>query len=235
MSLISVFFRKPAPTQILRSIGGQVVPLIIDVTEKEGFTAPAVPTEHPVEDGSDVTDHVVLKPKTITLSGLITETPFEGLEGLIHAAGATAASAVGSSLGSFAGSVGGVAGAIGGASLAGTIFGSTDRVLSAVVTEFVKLRDAKSPVDIQTGLQLYKSFILSNFSASRDKTTGRAVHVDLEFKELILVESQTTQVAIPKVKGGIAGKDLGRQSKGSLSDDENAQGSSLLKKIFGQG
>lgn len=235
MASISLFFKRPKQTQILRTVGSQVTPLILDGTVKEVFTATAEATQHPVEDGADVTDHVIIRPDGLSISGIITETPFGGLSDLIKASGATVASAIGGALGPFGGAVGAIAGAAGGKSLAGSIFGSTDRVLSAVCKEFVNLRDARQPVDIQTGLQLYSGYIFVSFTATRDQKTGGSINVDLEFKELILVESQTTQVAIPKVKGALQGANKGRQSKSPLSDAAGGQGASLLKQIFGQG
>lgn len=235
MSVVSLFFKRPQPTQIVRTIGGQIAPMILDATLKEDFTSTAEPTTHPVEDGADVTDHVIIKPNGLTISGIITETPFEGLAGLVKTAAATVGSKIGSSLGVLGGVVGALAGAEGGKSLAGAIFGSNDRVLGAVSQELVKIRDAKQPVDIQTGLQLYKSYILTSVKVGRDQKSGGSIKVDLEFKELILVESQTTRVAIPKVKGAIAGQNNGRQSKGELDADKSAKGSSILKKIFGGG
>lgn len=235
MGVVSVLFRRPQPTQVLRTIGNSITPLLLDATVKENFTSTAEATQHPVEDGADVTDHVIIRPNGLTISGIITETPFEGLAGLVKAAGASVGSSIGQALGPFGTAVGAVAGGIGAKSIASSIFGSSDRQLGAVSAEFVKLRDAKMPVDIQTGLQLYSSYILTSFTCSRDQKSGGSINVDLEFKELILVESETTQVAIPKVAGALNGSNHGRQSKGNLSTDETAQGSSLLKKILGGG
>lgn len=233
MALVSLFFKRPQPTQILRNIGGSISPMILDATLKENFTATAEPTQHPVENGADVTDHIVIRPNGLSLSGKITETPFAGVADLVKAAGATIGSAVGAALGPFGAAAGAVVGGIGGKSLASSIFGSSDRVLSAVAAEFVKLRDARQPVDIQTGLQLYKNYALASFSCTRDQKTGGSINVDLEFREIIFVASQTTSVAIPKVPGALGALNKGRQSKEGLSDAVNGQGSSLLKKLFG--
>lgn len=241
MANVFLFFKKPRSTQIIRKVGSQLTSVVLDATVKETFTSTAEATVHPIEAGADVTDHVILKPDGLSLSGIITETPLGDFPGsLIRVAGASAGAAIGSSLGRFAGPVGasgGVLGAIGGGLLAKTIassiFGSNDRVLTAVVTEFKKVRDAKQTVNIQTGLRLYENFILTSFSANRDQKTGGSIRVDLEFKEVIIAESRESVVAIPKIKGALAKTSQGAQSKGDLDSDTNKKGASILKKLFG--
>lgn len=247
MANVSLFFKRAKPTQILRTLGGSVSPIILDATIKETFSMKAEPTKHPVEDGADVTDHIILRPDGLSLSGVITEIPFAGLSGLVKSAGATVGATVGSRLGTKFGPGAGVTGAVGGAlgaatgalggsavkSLADSIFGSDERVLGAVAAEFKKLKEARQPVDIQTGLQLYKSYVMTSCNISRDQKSGGSIKVDLEFEEMIFVESQTTTVAIPKVKGALNKSNNGRQSKDGLDANKTGRGSSLLKKIFG--
>lgn len=235
MALISLFFKRPQPTQILRTVGGAVVPLILDATIKETFTTPAEPTQHPIENGADATDHIILRPNGLSLSGVITETPFAGILDFIKASGATAGSIAGQALGPFGEAAGAVVGGLGTKTLANSIFGSTNRVLGAVSAEFQKLRDARQPVDIQTGLQLYRSYVMTNCTVTRDQKTGGSINVELEFKELILVTSQVGTVAIPKVKGALQSSNHGRQSKQALDAAQSGRSSSLLKQLAGQG
>lgn len=233
MSTIALFFKRPQPTEIIATIAGALSPILLDATLKESFKAEAEVTQHPIEDGADVSDHVILKPTSLTISGIVTETPFEGLPGLVKAAGASVGSLIGQALGPFGTAAGAVAGGIGGKSLAGAITGSTDRALSDYVTHFVAVRDARQPVDILTGLTRYTGYILSSFTCSRDQKTGGSITVDLEFKQRLLATSQVTQVAIPKVAGGLKASNKGNQSKESLPTDQNTRGSSLAKKLFG--
>jgi hypothetical protein len=237
MPLISLLFKRPRPSQIIRTIAGSESTLILDATLKEGFKATAELTKHPVERGADVGDHVVLKAKTLSISGIVTVTPLGDFpSSLVRAGGATAGALVGKSLGKFGGAVGALAGGALGKTLASAIFGTSDRNLGAISAEFVKVRDAKLPVSIQTGLQLYKDYILTSFSASRkggQNGTGGSIEVDLEFEEIIFVDSQTTDVAIPKVPGALNAANLGRQTAEGLDDAKNGRGASILKKLFG--
>src|SRR5574342_5520 len=48
---------------------------LIDVTVAEEHELPAEVTAHPVEDGADITDHVRLTPISVTLEGIVSDTP----------------------------------------------------------------------------------------------------------------------------------------------------------------
>jgi hypothetical protein len=50
-----------------------------DATTKEAHTHDVDWTMNPVESGIDVTDHAVLKPEELSLSGIVTDTPIGGL------------------------------------------------------------------------------------------------------------------------------------------------------------
>lgn len=226
---------KKQPTQILKRFGTKSV-ITLDATVKEDYTTTAEPTQHPVEKGSDLTDHIILKPDKLSISGIITATPFpSALAGLLVGGAATVTSSIGKALGPFGGAAGAVVGAAAGASIAGSIFGSNNRDLGSIATEFKALKNSKQVLQIVTGLKTYTNYVLVSAKVGRTDKTGGSITVDLEFSEISVVDSQTTTAAIPKKSGGIPGQNKGNQSKAGLTDDENSQGSSLLKKLFGQG
>jgi hypothetical protein len=62
--------------QTLVSIGSDKVGFVtLDVSESEDHGKTAEPTQHPIEDGSDVADHVKQLPDTLTLTGTVSNTP----------------------------------------------------------------------------------------------------------------------------------------------------------------
>lgn len=67
MTLVT-FFYKDTPRG---NIGG----LSIDVTTNDGFSLTADITDYPVEEGSFISDHITLKPYTVPLRGVITDSP----------------------------------------------------------------------------------------------------------------------------------------------------------------
>lgn len=195
--------------------------IIIDALESESFGATAEMTSHPVEEGADVTDHVIIKPKTLSIKGKVTMTPFS-LASSIAGASTSVAAGIGAGLGGALGnvtkSIGGVAGSaaggLAGKSLAGLLGQDGDRVLEDVVNAFIAIRDSKKLVSIQTGLQLYTDYILESFRCDRDKSTGGSINVTLEFKELITAASETAlvNVPIPKEKKALATQNKGRKT-----------------------
>lgn len=54
--------------------------LFFDATVEERHSKNATITEHPVEDGSDITDHVDQAPDGLVLTGVFTNTPFESID-----------------------------------------------------------------------------------------------------------------------------------------------------------
>jgi len=70
MSLALIFSEV---TKRRSSIAG----LELDVTISENHNLPSVVTNHPVEDGSTVSDHIVIEPRTLTVQGLVSNTPVQ--------------------------------------------------------------------------------------------------------------------------------------------------------------
>ena len=52
--------------------------LTFDAKTTEEYTEDAAVTEHPIESGGNVSDHVRLKPMTLVIEGIVSESPFEG-------------------------------------------------------------------------------------------------------------------------------------------------------------
>jgi len=51
-----------------------------DVTDSENHEWSADVTDHEIEDGSPITDHIQLKQRTLTLSGVVSNTPLDASE-----------------------------------------------------------------------------------------------------------------------------------------------------------
>lgn len=56
----------------------QLDTLSIDATMREGHGRSAETTDHPVEDGADITDHIRKRAETYTIEGYVTNTPLTG-------------------------------------------------------------------------------------------------------------------------------------------------------------
>ena len=253
MSLISVLVGSPVKgTRIDRSLTktGSTAMIFLDATLKENFDAQTEVTNHPIEDGADISDHVILKPLRLVIDGIISETPFT-IEGQKLGFATSVAASIGQNVG---GAIGGLAAGFAAAkSLAGVLqpksitgaevqqdedfknIPSENSRLRDAVNEFLNMRQAKQVVSIVTGLKQYKNFILVSFSVSRDQSTGQSINLHLEFQEIILAESKTVKIAMPKIKAALPKSDQGRKTPAEVTGQKGSIAKNLAKQFFGGG
>lgn len=197
------------------SIGG----IMLDAELLEGHTSDLEITENPVESGAEVGDHAVLKPKTITIEGVIVD--YEPSIGAIAGLGAMVPRSIGDFLNlipmavSFATSTaqtqayasrvlssysGPGASLVSGATraLAPWLPGLEDMAsdltgstsrVQRIYDSLLRLQKSGNTIDIQTGLRLYKSMLIAMVSAVEDKRGS--LRVTIAARELFVVESQT--------------------------------------------
>lgn len=166
-------------------VEGDTVALEIDATPTETYEATAEVTEHPVESGGAITDHVRPVPGTITLEGVISDTPVvvprTQTRGLARAAGSVSLTVAGETVR---------------VSLQ-RWSGPLDRV-RACDELFAGLVRAGAIVTLTTSLRITGGLILIRYSVARTVETGRALPVTLEFKQVRVVS--TSRVAVPAVR-----------------------------------
>ncbi len=249
MALVSLLVGTPQRgTRVQRNIkGGRTATIFLDATLKEGSSSPSEVTKHPVENGADIGDHVILRPETLTIDGVISETPFS-VQGQVAGVATTVASSVGQGLG---GALGGAVGSlVATKTLAGILkppgavkltdqdgksvsrdSADNGRIRDAL-NEFSLIRSEKNPVTIITGLRQYKNFILTNFEITRDQSTGGSVKVNLSFEQFTIANSQKVKVPVPASKQGLKKQDQGRKNAKDIPDQQ--QGSILFDLIGGK-
>lgn len=160
-------------------IGGYV----IDAAPVETHTLDSAVTDHPVEDGADVTDHVRVLPNRLTIEGIVSDTPI----GVI--------AAVRKDESPFrTESTGGVVTAE-----TALRFGKPSEDAFAFLKE---LRAKREPVRVETDIAVYENMILVGLSIPRSARTGGALHFRASFQEIVLVKTERTSisVAIPIVE-----------------------------------
>jgi len=147
-----------------RKIGGIAIDGVIEETTDRSVRI----TEHPVEDATTISDHVIRVPLKYSMEGVITDTPLatEAITGIID-------------------SVSGV-------------FGKSEESgqtrSQQIYTELVKLLEAKEIIEIQSSLQLYKDLVFESISVKQDKDRARSIHFSATFKQVIIVKSASTEV-----------------------------------------
>ena len=169
------------------SIGG----FEIDATLRELHESNCEITDDPIEDGADASDHVQLKPKTVTLEGVVTDTP-------ISTIGITNVQGIMSSVNS--------------------ILGKSSRSMDGYDI-LLALQSKKQPFDLVTGLKTYKNMLIEELSVQRTKDTGRAIDFTAKLKEIIIVKTREVPLRPIASAGTIASetKDAGKVSAGAAS------------------
>lgn len=161
--------------------------ITVDCMVNEKHSRKSQPTEFEVEDGSTVSDHVILKPFSLSLTGIISDTPIN-LATLANSALTTAVSAVAPPLG-----VIGVAAGLSGVALAASLFGAKNPSVQAY-NQLLGLQEARKPFDVVTTLKRYANMWISDLGAPRAADTGRVLLFELELTQLLLVTPLTVNI-----------------------------------------
>lgn len=68
---VSVLFKKPTP--------GEIGEIKLDCTISDVHDYQSTITKYPVEDGTNISDHIINNPETITITGFITNSPISSI------------------------------------------------------------------------------------------------------------------------------------------------------------
>ncbi|MBK6532610.1 MAG: hypothetical protein IPF99_24350 [Deltaproteobacteria bacterium] len=165
---------------------GNTLLVELDATPTQAWESTAEVTKHPVETGSAIGDHVKPANDTITVEGILTNTPV--IVPATQMQGATRAP--------------GTLDLPGGGSVSVQRWsGPFDRVSECreLLRSLVK---AGLPATLSTGrregLRFDDNLVLVRFRVDRDATTGNSINVSLDFEQLRVVS--TSRVAVPAVR-----------------------------------
>jgi hypothetical protein len=192
-------------TTLTWETGGRSVAVTLDAAPSQGFEITAEPTEHAVERGADITDHVRPGPDTITLEGVITNTPMVD-DGSNPSRGDVRAVPLGD-----------------GRSV--NVF-AWDAPFDRVRTVDTLLRDlvaAGALVTLATGLRPeVTDLVVTRYRADRSATIGDAVQVSLELRRVRLVSVRRVEIPAPAQRRGQRQGQRGAQPAGQTADRRSA-------------
>ena len=159
--------------------------LTIDATVSEGHKREAEVTSHPVEVGSDVTDNIRPKPRSLSLSGIISTAPttWSGRATILSP----------DDLGE------------------GQLTPGSGPDVGRALAAYRLLEDAFEGgylLTVQTGLERYPNLAIKAVEFPKAPGTGRDLHFKLELEEILFAISQTTQVPA----SAIASKKVAQQA-----------------------
>lgn len=142
--------------------------IIFDASISENYQSQARITRHPIEKGnglSDITDHVEIIPRVITLEGLISDSPLP-LQTL--------------SLSAFTGGLS--------SSALGALLGSA--TLSQLgYDKLEELKNDRVPLSLVTGLTEISPILISSINTRRNAQVGKALSFTMTVEEVFIVDS----------------------------------------------
>lgn len=207
--------------------------LTIDATIEETHTSTIDITDFPIEDGSVISDHFILRPKELSIEGIITNsplTPYSQITGILSSGIVAASSKIGVPI------IGGLLGAGLGASIGGLLATSSNRAKDAF--HFLQqLQEQRQLFDVVTGIKVYKNMCLTSLTVPRRADTGQSIRFSATLREVNVVSSEIIKlpesIIHPSVASSATKKtDLGRQSKLSADPQKEVKYRSLLNRIF---
>lgn len=192
MAAVSLLFER-TPVQI----GG----VTLDVSLSEMHTSANEVTDHPVETGVNIVDHVRAKPFVLRLEGMVSNTPLPS---------ATATSTP-RELRTKSGKVIQVA----------SRSSASPKAAGTAYRELLRLRDDATLVTVVTGLARYDNMVVESLEVPRDAKTGQALRFSMSLKQIRQAVLQTA-VIVPtalKSKGKVPTKTTSAEEESSLAFD----------------
>jgi hypothetical protein len=182
------------------------------VAFEEAHTDDLTITAHPVEQGAQITDHAIKEPAVVVIRAGWSQS---SLSGLIGAAKSIL-------------SGGGFGGLLG------------NDYARETYDKLLKLQADRQPIEVVTGKRKYKNMLMRSLAMTTDRTTENVLVVTATFREIIMVETQSTTLP-PKENQAEPQKTAPPQSTGAkqLAPAPTANQSALsalsdLKKLKAQ-
>lgn len=181
----------------------------IDCTVTETHTATATVTEHPVESGANITDHIRPEPVQLSITGIVSDTPIgsKQIQRAIEAGGTKVQITERETPTSAAG------------------FGRT------AWAKLDAIRTAAKPVKVVTRDKTYDSMALVSLSVPKESKTGGALYFTAQFKQIRIVYNRTTKVVVAKATKSHKKQDTGKQPTAAVEPEKPR--SILSKDVFG--
>lgn len=189
MAIISLLLNNFQTRTVLRenASDADILPIDCTITRTTNFENEI--TQFPVEEGLDVTDHIRTKPITMSIEGIISETPLT-LESQKAALVTSAGSVVAKQLGGFKGAADTLAG-IGAGKLGAKLFqgdGNPAEIGRAILE---KLALSKTRFRVAVGKKILDDMVISRLSIPEELQNGRSLRFSATLQQIRVVKGQT--------------------------------------------
>lgn len=232
MGILGAIFDRPKQTQLnaKNEDGTERVLLIIDMSTNISHNNEATPTDNAIEDGSLISDHVDITPRSVSFEGTISDNPITLSQAIVgNVAGAVPA------IGGFGGKIGGTlfTGVV--ATLGGGLLNQEGNRVQDAMNTMLELQELSIPVTLITGLRTYSNMILQSFNPIENARNGSSLVFTATFRELIIVQSEQIVLSASVLDELVKNKADSTVNKGKKSTTETTRGQSIATRITGFG
>lgn len=173
-----------------------------DASVTETHTKENEVTDHPVETGADITDHVRRRPEELEMEVVVSNHPVVILASLTSTS-----------------------------PLDGDFTNPVDRVGTAY-QELRRLMNAAELVTVVTTLRQYENMVISGMAVTRDKDNGNVLAAKLSLREIILATTEQVAAPVPKQASNQGVKNLGKKAtKPADASQDASANTSVLKGV----
>lgn len=159
----------------------------IDASISETHSRESPSTEFPVENGTSISDHTLIKPFKLEIQGMISDTPIGGVQGLITEAATTATAALLPPVGTVV---------LGGAFALFSALSKSKSPSVAAYGQLLQLQASAQPFDVLTSLYRYENMWINSISVPRNAQDGNALMFTISLAQLLIVKPQSVDVKI---------------------------------------
>jgi hypothetical protein len=199
---------------------GTVPVITMDCSISETHDRDSTPTEFEIENGQTVSDHIVLKPFSLKIQGVISDAPLFGVTSLLKSAATTAVTAKANNPG--------VLGAKAAAIAALPLFSGLFSPSSTSYQTLLNYQAARFPLNVVTSLHLYPNMWIKKISVPRDAKSGGALVVTLDLVQLTLVLPTSVNIA----QFAVADLAASAANKGAQQATAASEGAAIVKAGF---
>lgn len=201
--------------------------LKIDATTYEEPVLELQPTSYPVLGGSDISDHIIQKPLTLTIRGIVSDHPINVAQSVVGGIGGIMGSVFDKASGAMLGL------ALTQSFKIGNRLTDTPARSKTAYEALSGLYYNKIPCDIITGLTPYRNMVMTRLSIPRDAKTANSLTFTAKFQEIKVVFSEKTTVppqAINADQKATSKTKLGQ--KGTETFDQSTRASTWFNTIY---
>lgn len=179
--------------------GTSLEAIVMDATLTETHSFTADVTEFPVEKGSAVTDNVRKKPDGLRIDGFVSDFPLQSNIVQQLAAGAFTQKPT-----------------------------AELRRSQQVLDKLIQLQGKGVTITVTTGIRTYRNMVINSVIVNRDKSTAQGIRMDINMREIQVVETQTVEIKAAERKGQNKQAD-GPKTATPASDADKEKGSLITQ------